>query len=255
MSWALITGASSGMGLKYADRLAGTGYDVVLVSNQKEDLEIAADVFGREYKIRAVPLYQDLSLPEAADNLYAYCKENGIELEILINNAGMFFFKELESADIQRVDAMMNLHMMTVTRLSILFGNDMKTRGHGRIMIISSLAASLPMPGITIYSSTKSYLKTFGRSLYYEMRPYGVSVTTVCPAAIATPLYHLSPRLMDIGIRTGVIWKADRLVKRAMKAMFRGRRIIRPGFMNIYLPVLVRMLPDRLVCHIWKKVK
>lgn len=255
MSWALITGASSGMGLIYAERLASEGNDILLVSNQEEELKhVAVDLSGR-YGIKAIPLYQDLSETDAADKLYAYCQEHHIEIDILINNAGMFFFKELFPEDINRVETMLRLHITTITRLSILFGNAMKGRRHGNILIVSSMAASLPMPGITVYSATKSYLKSFGRSLYFEMRPYSVGVTTVCPPAVATPLYNISDRLMTAGVRCGVIWTPKRLVRRALRAMRRGRRIIRPGLMNIYLPILIALLPKRLVTCLWNKFR
>ncbi len=167
----------------------------------------------------------------------------------------MFFFKELFPEDINRVETMLRLHITTITRLSILFGNAMKGRRHGNILIVSSMAASLPMPGITVYSATKSYLKSFGRSLYFEMRPYGVGVTTVCPPAVATPLYNISDRLMNIGVLCGVVCTPTRLLRRALRAMSRGRRIIRPGLMNIYLPILIALLPKRLVTYLWNKFR
>ncbi len=255
MSWALITGASSGMGLMYADSLASSGNDILLVSNQEEELRRVAVDLSSKYGVKAIPLYQDLAETDAAQKLISYCNGKDIEVEILINNAGMFFFKELYPSDTHRVETMLQLHISTVTRLSILFGNQMKERGHGHILIVSSLAATLPMPGITIYAASKSYLKSFGCSLYFEMRPYGVSVTTVCPPAVATPLYNLSERLLNIGVRCGVIWTPKRLVRRALRAMRHGRRIIKPGLMNIYLPILIALLPKSLVNYLWNKFK
>jgi short-subunit dehydrogenase len=101
-------------------------------------------------------------LPSAADELFAWCQSRGLVPDVLVNNAGMFFFKELTSADLGRVQAMLNLHVGTVTRLSILFGESMKQRGSGYILIVSSMAARLPTPGITIYSATKAYLRSLG---------------------------------------------------------------------------------------------
>lgn len=255
MSWALITGASSGMGLKYAAQLASRGHDLILVSNQEKELQEAASDLSNRHGVQAIPQYRNLAEPDAANQLLAFCRERGIEVEILINNAGMFFFKELFPEDVHRIDTMMNLHMTAITGLSLLFGDEMRKRGHGHILIVSSMAAALPMPGITIYSATKSYLLSFGRSFYFEMRPYGVSVTTVCPAAIATPLYNLSDKLMKLGISLGIIWTPDRLVRRALRAMDNGRRCIKPGLMNYYLPSLLAILPKPLISHLWKKFK
>ncbi len=243
------------MGLKYAEQLASRGYDILLVSNQKKELQDAAADIAFRFGVRTVPRFCDLARCGAAAEMLEWCKDSGIEVEILVNNAGMFFFKELQPEDLPKVEAMMDLHMRTVTEMCILFGSEMKERGHGYILNMSSMAAKLPCPGITIYSATKAYLKSFGVSLSFEMRPYGVGVTTVCPAAVATPLYRLKPSLMKLGVKVGVIRTPDWLVKRALKGMFRKRALLRPGFMNIYLPPLVALLPRPLEDRLWKRFK
>lgn len=253
---ALITGGSSGMGLEYARQLAGRGCDLILVSNREDELASAADSLRSKFPVDVITHFQDLALPDAADTLFDWCtKEQGILPDIVINNAGMFFFKELEEEDLERAQAMLNLHVVTVTRLSLLFGNAMKRRGSGYLLNVSSMAARIPAPGITIYSATKAYLKSFGRSLSYELKPHGVGVTTVCPAAIATPLYRLSEDKLRLGVRLGLIKTPQWLVRRALRAMFRRRRVVSPGFMNVYLPFLISLLPGPLVAWLWKKLK
>ena len=252
---ALITGGSSGMGLAYARELAARGYDLVLVGNRAEELDVAAAALRAASPAAVRTRFQDLAVPDAADTLFAWCRTEGILPDVLVNNAGMFFFKELQPSDLDRVQAMLDLHVVTVTRMCLLFGGAMKERGSGYILNVSSMAARLPVPGITVYAATKSYLRSFGRSLSYEMRPYGVGVTTVCPAAIATPLYRLDPKLMRLGVRIGLIRTPEWLVRRALRAMFRGRRLVSPGFMNIWLPALIASLPGPLIQRIWKKVR
>ena len=252
---ALITGGSSGMGLGFARQLAGRGYDLLLVSNKEDDLAKAKEDLVQEYKVQILTRFQDLSEPRAADDLFAWCQGKGILPDVLVNNAGMFFFKELEASDLDRIQAMVNLHITTVTRLCILFSQAMKERGSGRILIVSSMAAKLPAPGITIYSATKAYLRSFGKSLSFETKPYGVSVTTVCPAAIATPLYNLKEKWLRLGVRVRLIHTPQWLVRRALKAMFKGRRLISPSIMNVYLPVLIASLPGPLEARIWEKLK
>lgn len=251
----LITGGSSGMGLEYARQLAGRGYDLVLVSNREEELDTAAEALRAQFPINVTTRFQDLAVPDAADSLFEWCQKEEILPDIVINNAGMFFFKELQPEDLERAQAMVNLHIVTVTRMCMLFGNAMKQRGNGYILNVSSMAARIPAPGITIYSATKAYLKSFGKSLSYELRPYGVSITTVCPAAIATPLYRLSPEKMRLGVRIGLVKTPKWLVNRAIRAMFRRRRVVSPGFMNVWLPPLIALLPGPLVAFIWKKIK
>ncbi|MBR4524367.1 MAG: SDR family NAD(P)-dependent oxidoreductase [Bacteroidales bacterium] len=250
---ALITGGSSGMGLEFARQLAARGYDLLLVSNQEQALADAARELAGPVSVRT--RFQDLARPEAADELFAWCRAEDLIPDVLVNNAGMFFFKELQAEDLGRVQAMIDLHVTTITRICLLFGQAMKSRGSGYILIMSSMAARIPAPGITVYSATKAYLRSFGRSLSYEMRPYGVGVTTVCPAAIATPLYRLDERKMRLGIRLGVIRTPKWLVRRALRALFRKRRVISPAFMNIYLPALVALLPGPFEARLWKKFK
>ena len=253
---ALITGGSSGLGLEYASQLAAKGYDLILVSNREGELATAREQLEAAFKVRVTTRFLDLATPDAADVLFNWCvNAAGILPDVLINNAGMFFFKELEPEDMGRVQAMVNLHMVTVTRSCLLFGEAMKRRGSGRILIMSSMAASIPAPGITIYSATKAYLKSFGRSLSYEFNPHGVSVTTVCPAAIATPLYRLSEKKMKLGVAIGAIHTPKWLVRRALRAMFHGRRVICPSIMNIWLPAAIALLPGPLVAAIWKRLK
>ncbi len=255
MAWALITGGSSGMGLEYARQLAKKGYDLVLVSNRQEELKQASEELSRAYSSQIVTRFQDLSAETAADALMAFCQEESIEVEVLINNAGMFFFAELTTENEARALAMMRLHMLTPTRMCLLFGEAMKRRGHGYILNMSSMAAKLPCPGITVYSATKAYLKSFSKSLFFEMRPYGVGVTTVCPAAIATPLYKLKPSMMKLGVNVGLIGTPQWLVRRALRGMFHNRRVVKPGLMNYYLPPLIAILPKWLVARLWKRFR
>ena len=250
---ALITGGSSGMGLEFARQLAARGYDLLLVSNQEQALADAARELSGPVSVRT--RFQDLARPEAADELFAWCQAEDIIPDVLVNNAGMFFFKELQAEDLDRVQAMIDLHVTTVTRICLLFGQAMKSRGSGYILIMSSMAARIPAPGITIYSATKAYLRSFGRSLSFELRPYGVGVTTVCPAAVATPLYRLDEKKMRFGVRLGVIRTPKWLVRRALRALFHRRRVISPAFMNVYLPALVALLPGPVEARLWKKFK
>ncbi len=252
---ALITGGSSGMGLEYAKQLAEIGCNLLLISNQKEELEKVSEDLQREKTIRVIPHYQDLATETAAEELLSFCQAENLQIDILINNAGMFFFEELTTENEAKALTMLRLHTFTPTRLCILFGEEMKRRGYGYLINMSSMAAKLPCPGITIYSATKAYLKSFGKSLYFEMRPYGVGVTTVCPAAIATPLYRLKPSLLKLGVRIGLIGTPQWLVRKALNGMIRKKRVVKPGFMNIYLPPLIALLPHGLVAKLWQKFK
>lgn len=252
---ALITGASSGMGLLYAKRLAEAGCNLLIVSNQEKELNEVAENLHKDFNVAVIARYQDLSQDDAAQQLFDFCKKENIVVDILINNAGMFFFHELDEEYDSKMELMLKLHIMTPVRMCRLFGDDMKKRGFGFIILVSSMAARLPFPGITTYSATKAYLKSFGKSFYYEMRDYGVGVTTVCPGAIATPLYKLNPKLLKLGVKVGLIGTPQWLVKKALKGMFRKKMVVAPGAMNVYLPPLLALLPKSLVNLIWRKIK
>ena len=253
--WALITGGSSGMGLEYARQLSEIGCNLLLVSNQEEELQKVSEDLKAKYGNQVMSHYQNLATETAADELLAFCQSENLQIDILINNAGMFFFEELTRENEGKALTMMRLHMYTPTRLCVVFGEEMKKRGYGYLINMSSMAATLPCPGITIYSATKAYLKSFGKSLFFEMRPYNVGVTTVCPAAIATPLYKLKPSLLKFGVKIGVIGTPQWLVRKALKGMMRKKRVVKPGFMNIYLPPLIAVLPNALVSKLWQKYK
>ena len=252
---ALITGASSGMGLFYATYLAEAGCNLVIVSNQEKELKDVSDKLQSDYGIKVIARYQDLSQDDAAQQLFDFCQSQNIVIDILINNAGMFFFHELDNEYHAKMELMLNLHVMTPSRMCRLFGDEMKKRGYGFIVLVSSMAAKLPYPGITTYSATKAYLKSFGKSLYYEMKDYGVGVTTVCPGAIATPLYNINPKLLKFFVTLGFVGTPEWLVKKALKGMFKKKMLVAPGAMNFYLPPMLAILPKRLVNSIWRKVR
>ena len=243
MKTALVTGASSGIGLEFSRQLAQRGYAVAMVSNREQELAAAAERLRAEYGVPVEALCIDLTKEGAAEEVLAWCPEP----EVLVNNAGMFFMEYLKPESLEKVRTMMRLHMDVITELCILAGARMKEKGAGHILNMSSMTARIPAPGIAIYSSTKAYLKTFGKSLSYELRPFGVSVTTVCPAAVDTGLYPLSDRLRRILRRIGIIRTPEWLVRRSLKAMFRGRRTVSPGLTNFLLPPLIGILPARLI--------
>ena len=252
---ALVTGGSSGMGLEYARELLERGCGVLLVSNREEELNEVKETLSAKYPDgpSVLILCRDLALNGAAKDICDWCDEQGLSIDILVNNAGMFFMHYLHPEDLPLIRTMIGVHVDAVTELSVLFGNKMKERGGGYILNVSSMTARIPAPGIAIYSATKTYLKSFGRSFSYEMRPYGVFVTTVCPAAVDTPLYPISDRLRRILKKLGIIKSTRYIVRRALKALFRGRRVISPTLMNGIVPALVAMMPSRLIDRLGQK--
>lgn len=253
--YALVTGASSGIGLKYATELASTYHcDLVLVSNQEKELQETAKDLESRFGIKTVPVYKDLSTETAAEELHKFCAEKGIEIDILINNAGVFFFNELTKTEERRVNLMLHLHIRTVTNMCRLFGNDMKERRRGYILNMSSMSAWMSMPGISTYNATKAYILNFSRSLWYEMKPYGVGVTAICPGAVDTGLYGLSDYWRKVAVAINVSMRPEKLVKIALKKMFKKKKQSMPGAINSLFVPFIKHLPDWAVFMVMKKI-
>lgn len=247
MSYALITGASSGIGRHYAAELAKRGYDIIAVSNQPTELESTAEELCTTYGVKVHTMCIDLAQSDAALNIFNHCIEQGWGVDVLVCNAGMLLFSTLVNTDPQRLSTIINLHCTTTTLLCRYFGERMKEQGGGKILLMSSSTAWLPYPTISHYAATKAYLKSFGSSLWYELHRYGVSVTLVFPGAVDTPLYNLSDKLRRRFVALGVMMRAETIAKRGVRAMMRGRRRVTPGLFTKFVVVVCALLPARLL--------
>ena len=261
---ALVTGASSGICLEYANQLARDYHtDLLLVSNQEEEQTRVANQLATTYGVKAYPLYADLSRQDAAEQLYQYCQDNHLVVDILVNNAGVFFFNPYCETSMKRIELMLNLHMITVAKLCRLFGEDMihreltaeekaeklcgKSRKKGYILNMSSMSAWMAMPGIQSYNATKAFIYNFSKSLWYELKPQGVNITVMTPGAVDTALFGLAPHLRRLAVNLTVSIPPEKLVKRALRKMFRGKKADMPGVINHLCTPLLKHTPDWLV--------
>lgn len=241
--FAIVTGASSGIGAEYARQLAERGYNIVVVSERDEENCRVANNLAARYGIEALPLCVDLTTAVAAERVFAFAEQLDGEVEILVNNAGMLLFSTLEHTAEERIDKIIALHCTTPTKLCRLFGGRMAQRGRGHILIMSSLTAWTPYPTISHYAATKAYLKSFAQSLWYEMRERGVSVTTVYPSAVDTPFYRLDDKMRRRLLRCGMMLSAEDVARKALRAMFRRRRECLPGFLTKVEAAICAILP------------
>lgn len=230
MKYAVITGASSGMGLEFARQLAERGYGIVIISNRPDENRLAAETVRTAHQtdIRVIDI--DLTLPEAAETIYRQIVFWGLEVEILVSNAGMLLFSTLTQTPLAQLDRIVALHCTTPIKLIRLFGEGMLKRRQGYILITSSSTAWMPYPTISHYAATKTFLKSFSRSVWYEFRRYNVGVTTLFPGAVDTPLYQLDERKRELFRKLGMMQTPQQTVSAALKTMFRKRYRCIPGF-------------------------
>jgi len=225
--FALVTGASSGMGLEFARQLAQRGYNLLIVSNVPEIHEAAEQlrsaITNNQSSIEVIDLVMDLGQQSSARELYEYTRAHDIEVEVLVNNAGVYHDRDILDDSEAFTSLIMNLHMYTPAMLCYLFGQDMRERRHGYILNVCSVTSKMAAQRLGTYGGTKAFLSHFTRALHIELRRYGVHVTDVSPGAVDTGLYNIKPALTKIGKGLGIIVSPQTLVRRALRALFRGR--------------------------------
>lgn len=251
---ALVTGACRGIGWEHSKLLAEKGYDLLMVSNCEKDIFKRSQEIRETYQVQAIPLYMDLSQDNAAEKLFSYCCEKPYKIDVLINNAGIYFTREICNTNMHEITNMINLHVHTLSLLCHYFGKPMQERKQGYILNVSSLSAWMPYPNIALYASTKCYIKYFSRSIRTELLPHGVSVTVITPGAVNTDLFKLAPKYKALAIRSGIMMSPEKLAKKSIRALFKGKASITPGILNlISIPFLI-IAPLRLVAFIEKKM-
>ncbi len=260
-AWALITGAASGMGRIYAQRLARMGYNLILVDINGGGLEETEDMARKEVGIpyrddfKALCIVQDLSSPDAADVVFSRTEEAGCEVEVLVNNAGIMYCQGIAETSERMLRLIMTVHMNTPLMLCRKYVGPMKERGCGYILNVSSLAECMIWPGIGMYGSTKRFVKNYSRELRIECQKTGVSVTNAYFGAVDTPLIPLKDNLRRLARGLAVMIDPEKAVDSALKATFKRRRGIMPGVLNhIFRPICI-ILPDCLLGWIYRKAK
>lgn len=237
---ALVSGAGSGIGRCYARRLAALGYDLVLVGNRQQPLEeVRTEILGEHPRCDVRIVTCDLARVGAARELFDRTQADGLTIDVLINNAGMFSFCDTLRTPEERIERIILLHDLTNTQLCRLYAAEMARRGRGGyILNMSSYSQWMPWPGLSLYSASKAYLRAFSVAFAREVGELGIRVTAVSPAGVATDLYGLTPRWQRIGLRLGVLISADHCARAGLRALWRGRRSIVPDWWNrLWIPL------------------
>ena len=242
-----MTGGCSGIGKEIARQLAQRGHDLVLVSERSAPLVETAQEIASEQGVTVHPLSIDLARPDAAAEVYQTVHARGWEVEILVNNAGTFFFGEAVDAEEKQAGALLQLHVVTPSLLSTRFGFDMRARGRGHILIVSSISAQRDFPGIAYYGTSKKYLRGFACALRSELAIYGVNVTCLLPGATATGLYDPNVVPVELARRLGVMMPPEEVARAGLEAMFAGRAECTPGLLTRALGFTAALTPQPVI--------
>jgi short-subunit dehydrogenase len=253
--YALVTGASSGIGWHISAALAGKGYPVIAVSNQPEGLAELKTQLEQSSGVTVLTLDADLSKEGSAKLVYDFCIENRLKIEVLVNCAGFLVYGETAGVDPERVQCILQLHMITPALLCRLFGADMTGRGKGYILNVSSIAAVMPYPTISLYGPTKAFIRNFSRALRTELKPLGIRVTCLVPGATDTGLYDGSNFSISKARRLGIVKKPERIAAAGVKDLLRDRAESVPGLLNKLVVVLFPLLPNFVISMIYRRIR
>lgn len=242
--WALITGASSGIGKAMAFELASRGYNVFLISQDEEPLRQAAADCQQQFHVEAVAYVADFTVPESVNGLIQTLSARPIEIEFLANNAGFGIGGEFLSTDLTRELDLVNVQVVASLKLTKAVLPQMKARKKGRILNVASVYSFAPAPFQTVYSACKAFLLTFSASLREELKGTGVTVTALCPGTVRTEFRSRA----GIAHRNQAAGQSPEGVARlAVRQTLKGKHLVVPGFVNRFFVFAMRRLPVSVV--------
>ena len=229
---ALVTGASSGIGAVFADRLAARGYRPTLVARRRERMLALADDLRRRHGVAAEVLVADLADPLEVEQVARWVEADE-SIELLVNNAGFGSASAFARGDLEQLD-MIAVHVVASVRLSRAALIHMLARGHGAIVNVASIAAFLPAAGNVTYTASKAFLKVFSECLAAEVAGTGVRVQALCPGFTYTEFYEPGAFVpYDPGAVPAPFWmSAERVVETSLRGLDRGQVVCIPGALN-----------------------
>jgi short-subunit dehydrogenase len=238
-NWALITGASAGIGLELSKCFAADRINLVLVARNERRLNELAVQLRSRHGINVKVVVKDLSIPTAAEELFDSVRE--VQISTLINNAGFGWRGRFVQGDLQRSLGIMHVNMDALVQLTRLFVQPMVERGQGRIMNVASTAAFQPGPFMAIYYATKAFVLSFSIALAEELAGSSITVTTLCPGPTETEFMERAG--MKRSIRGLAVMSAEAVAKIGYRGLMRGKGIVITGFTNKALAAVSRRSP------------
>ncbi len=241
---ALVTGASSGIGAQIARSLARRGFDCVLTARREARLEALATDLRAEHGVTAHVVPADLGDPAGASTLIDAVAALGVEVDVLVNNAGFGTYDPAWETDLARTRMMLELNMTALTTLTQHYVVQMVARGQGRVLQVASVGAFQPAPLYSAYAATKAYVLYYSEALAWELRSAGskVTVTTLCPGLTESEFHatavHTLPRWLE---RTKM--SAESVAEIGVRSALRGKPVVVPCFVNLLSAWIIKVLP------------
>jgi len=253
---ALITGASSGIGLEIARLAAADGHPVVLVARSRGRLEDLAAELAHEHGVAATVVTADLAEPGAPLRVHDECAEAGVAVEMLVNNAGFGGWGRFVETDLAGELAMVQVNVVALLHLTKLFAPAMVRRGRGRILNVASTAAFQPGPLMAVYYASKAFVLSFSEAIANELAGTGVTVTALCPGPTRSE-FQGRAGIEGARVVSGLVGMAGAaaVARAGWAAMKSGRRVVVPGAMNKAGIHALRLAPRRLTTAMVRRLQ
>jgi short-subunit dehydrogenase len=244
--WALVTGASAGIGVALAEELAAGGTHLVLTARRKERLDELARTLTAKHKVKTAVFAADLAEPSAPEKIFAFTKEKGLEIDLLINNAGFGQLGEFPSVEKHRLLDMVQVNCSAVVHLTRLYLPEMVARRRGDVLILASTASFQAVPYISTYAATKAFDLLFAEGLAEEMKPHGIRVCALCPGSTESE-FHAAAGQEKLVKNAET---AEKVARTGLKALAAGKSYVISGLGNYLGAHGERLVPRRLVTRI-----
>lgn len=242
--WALITGASAGIGWSLAEQLAAAGAHLVLTARRTDRLQKLAADLSAKHAVHIETYPADLTRPEAPAEILAFTNQKRLEIELLVNNAGFGAFGYIHDIPESRLIEMVQVNCSAVVHLTRLYAPAMVQRRHGDILIVASTAAFQAVPFNSAYAATKAFDLIFAEGIAEELRPYGVNVCALCPGPTTTEFQRVAQQ-PDRAFK--VAETADKVARTGLDALAKGKTHVISGAMNRLMMEAERLAPRRFV--------
>ena len=246
-TYALITGASKGIGRALALQLAKKGYPVLLVARSADELQALANEITATYQVQAQWLAVDLSENGATEQIVKWCTDNSYSISVLINNAGYGLWGSFENVDIDGQLNMISLNINALVKLTHAFIPILKQQSQAYILNVGSTAAYQAVPTLAVYSATKAFVLSFTRALRYELKDSVISVSCLSPGPTDTGFAHRAGLDAFADLAAKFNMQADEVAAIGLKGMFNKKAEIVPGLLNKLSVIGARHLPKALI--------